>query len=60
MVNEGRALYKTGTLRDVKTMAGYLEPGQGAPFTFVILLNGTQYTYKTRSRILGLLEENLF
>ena len=55
----GRVLYKTGTLRDVKSMVGYLIPKQGDPLSFVILLNGGQFTGRTRGKILDLLEKNL-
>ena len=57
--NEDRVWFKTGTLSDVKSMVGYLIPGEGRPMTFVIILNGRGYSYKTRELILGLLEENL-
>jgi len=57
--SEGPAYFKTGTLSDVKSMAGYLMPEQGPPLSFVILLNGPGQDHRTRVRILALLEENL-
>ena len=59
LTRRGKAWLKTGALRDVKSMVGYLEPAQGEPLTFVILLNGTGVGYTTRDKILALLEENL-
>lgn len=56
---KGPVRFKTGTLSDVKSLAGYLLPEQGAPLSFVILLNGPGLDYRTRDRILALLEENL-
>jgi D-alanyl-D-alanine carboxypeptidase len=55
---EGPVRFKTGTLHDVKSLAGYLLPVQGDPLPFVIMLNG-KYSTRTRGRILGLLKENL-
>jgi len=57
--SEGPASFKTGTLSDVKSMAGYLMPDQGPPLSFVMLLNGPDQDHRTRTRILALLEENL-
>ncbi|MBF0528868.1 MAG: D-alanyl-D-alanine carboxypeptidase [Deltaproteobacteria bacterium] len=54
-----RAYVKTGTLSDVKALAGYLESPLGEPLTFVIILNGSEVKFDTRDRILQLLEENL-
>ncbi|MEW5725217.1 MAG: D-alanyl-D-alanine carboxypeptidase [Thermodesulfobacteriota bacterium] len=54
----GGAQIKTGTLRDVNALVGYLGPEGGEPYLVVILLNGA-YRYDTRERILDLLEENL-
>ena len=59
MTSDGRAWFKTGTLSDVKAMAGYLVPSQGAPFIFTILLNGPDAGPRTRERILAILEDNL-
>lgn len=50
---------KTGTLHDVKSLAGYLLPEGGAPISFVILLNGTEYGVHSRDRILDFLIDNL-
>ncbi|MEW6263609.1 MAG: D-alanyl-D-alanine carboxypeptidase [Thermodesulfobacteriota bacterium] len=59
LTSRGRTFFKTGTLKDVKSMAGYLVPTQGEPLNFVILMNGVQVSYTARDKILGLLEENL-
>lgn len=56
---EGRVYYKTGTLSDVKSLAGYIEREKGGPLRFVILLNGAGIRWDTREKILDLLEENL-
>ncbi len=37
---EGPLLYKTGTLKDLKTAAGYIEFGQTEPYYFVAFLHG--------------------
>ncbi len=50
---------KTGTLHDVKSLAGYLLPDAGDPVSFVILLNGPEYGYPSRDRIFTLLRDNL-
>ncbi len=50
---------KTGTLYDVKSLAGYLVPDTGGPVSFVILLNGPQYGRGTRNRIFSLLKDGL-
>ena len=57
--SKGRAWFKTGTLNDVKSMAGYLVPRRGQPLPFTIILNGKAYRFSTRDRILSRLEENL-
>ena len=59
LTEENRALYKTGSLRDVKSMVGYIRPLKGEPYNFVIMLNGSPARFKVRARILELLEENL-
>ncbi|MBW1710192.1 MAG: D-alanyl-D-alanine carboxypeptidase [Deltaproteobacteria bacterium] len=51
--------YKTGTLSDVKSVAGYIEQGNGQPLAFVIMLNGKGVTPLARQKILTLLKENL-
>lgn len=54
---DGLALSKTGTLSDVKTLAGYLErPGEpDRPLSFVILLNGPGYA-GARDQILEMIK----
>jgi len=54
---EQNACYKTGTLSDVKSMAGYLTPVNGDPYSFVILLNGRATSSATRKRLLSLLRD---
>ncbi len=46
---------KTGTLRDVKSLAGYLPGGA----SFVIMLNGKGATYEKRDRLFALLRDEL-
>jgi len=55
---DGRVLSKTGTMSDIKTLAGYLErPGEpDRPLCFVILLNGPGYL-GTRDQILNILKD---
>lgn len=36
---EGQVLYKTGTLKGIRTRAGYMKDGKEALFPFVVLLN---------------------
>lgn len=50
--------YKTGTMSDIKTLAGYMErPGEpDKPLSFVILLNGTGYQGGARDKILDILK----
>ena len=40
--SDGRLLYKTGSLKNVNTRAGYIECASGRPFFFVILQNGSK------------------
>ena len=56
--DEGQVLCKTGTMSDIKTLAGYLErPGDpDKPLSFVIMLNGQGYTGETRDKILEILK----
>ncbi|MDR2724704.1 MAG: D-alanyl-D-alanine carboxypeptidase [Candidatus Adiutrix sp.] len=55
---DGLVLSKTGTMSDIKTLAGYLErPGEpDRPLSFVILLNGPNYN-GVRDQILDLLKD---
>jgi len=57
--HQGRSLLKTGTLKDVKTMAGYLLPSNGQSWPFAILLEGSTVGVQDRNRILSLLQKNL-
>ncbi len=41
LVHEGGVFYKSGTLKGVKTRAGYIEDRSGNPYYFVIFLNST-------------------
>jgi D-alanyl-D-alanine carboxypeptidase len=56
----GSVYYKTGTMSDIQTLAGYLErPGRpNEPLAFVILLNA-KYKNGTREKILEALKANL-
>ncbi|MGD8230232.1 MAG: D-alanyl-D-alanine carboxypeptidase, partial [Desulfobacteraceae bacterium] len=58
--HEGKAWFKTGTLSDVKSMAGYLGLDRSRLLSFVIMLNGRHFRYGTRERIFALIEKNLF
>jgi D-alanyl-D-alanine carboxypeptidase/D-alanyl-D-alanine-endopeptidase (penicillin-binding protein 4) len=53
---DGLVLAKTGTMSDIKTLAGYLErPEPNRPLSFVILLNGPGYG-GVRDQILDILK----
>jgi len=54
---DGQVFCKTGTMSDIKTLAGYLERPNDPdrPLSFVILLNGTNYPPKVRDNILEIL-----
>jgi len=39
MVRSGRSFYKTGTLSNINTRAGYIENGDGGLYRFVLLIN---------------------
>jgi D-alanyl-D-alanine carboxypeptidase/D-alanyl-D-alanine-endopeptidase (penicillin-binding protein 4) len=41
LVRDGRVLYKTGSLRGIRTRAGYIESTSGNPYYFVIFLNNS-------------------
>ncbi|MDR2613055.1 MAG: D-alanyl-D-alanine carboxypeptidase [Deltaproteobacteria bacterium] len=58
--NDRSVYYKTGTMTDIQTLAGYIErPGRpDEPLSFVILLNG-KYEPGTRDRILSVIKEHL-
>ncbi len=55
---EGRVLCKTGTMSDIKTLAGFMERPEAPdqPLSFVILLNGSSYKGSTRDAVLDLLQ----
>jgi len=55
--DKGQVLCKTGTMSDIKTLAGYIErpDAPDKPLSFVILLNGTGYQTATRDQILDIL-----
>jgi len=57
--NEKRVWYKTGTLNDVQSLAGYLQKSENELFSFVIILNGTNYTQQDREKILNIIEQNI-
>jgi serine-type D-Ala-D-Ala carboxypeptidase/endopeptidase (penicillin-binding protein 4) len=56
MRRQGRQYYKTGTLKDIRTRAGYLEASEGGLYRFVVMLNTPN---KTTDRIMQLLEREL-
>jgi D-alanyl-D-alanine carboxypeptidase/D-alanyl-D-alanine-endopeptidase (penicillin-binding protein 4) len=56
---EGNACFKTGSLHDVKSLAGYLLPETGGPLPFVILLNGEKISRRTRDRLFIMLKDRL-
>ena len=57
--DDGEVYCKTGTLSDVKTLAGYIEQPNAPdrPLSFVILLNGDGYTGQSRDKILSILKD---
>lgn len=57
--DNGQIYVKTGTMSDIKTLAGFIErPGEpDSPLSFVILLNGPNYTGRSRAKILKLLQK---
>lgn len=57
--HEGGAWFKTGTLSDVKSMAGYLGLDHSRFLSFVIMLNGRHFGNRTRELIFALIEKNL-
>jgi D-alanyl-D-alanine carboxypeptidase/D-alanyl-D-alanine-endopeptidase (penicillin-binding protein 4) len=57
--HEGKTWSKTGTLSDVKSVAGYLGEEQASAISFVIMLNGRHFGYRTREKIFALIEKNL-
>ncbi len=57
--HEGRAWSKTGTLSEVKSMAGYMGLEHSSALSFVIILNGKHFGYRARERIFVLIEKNL-
>lgn len=56
LASKDKVRLKTGTLSDVKTMAGYLPRENAPPYAFVIMLNGKTATFQARSRIFDLLK----
>jgi len=50
---------KTGTLTDVKSMAGYIAAENGRMFSFVIMLNNGQALTERRAEIFHLLKQTL-
>ena len=53
---KGRAFYKTGTLSNISTRAGYIENSKGGPYRFVVLINTPG---KTTDPIMKILLNNL-
>ncbi|MFC1883479.1 D-alanyl-D-alanine carboxypeptidase/D-alanyl-D-alanine-endopeptidase [Thermodesulfobacteriota bacterium] len=57
---EGPFLYKTGTLRHIRTRAGFYDKGDGAPYTFAIFLNRQGPNIESLMKaIKGMAERNL-
>lgn len=56
--DDGQVFCKTGTMSDIKTLAGFIErPGEpDKPLSFVILLNGNNYPPGVRDKILDILK----
>jgi D-alanyl-D-alanine carboxypeptidase/D-alanyl-D-alanine-endopeptidase (penicillin-binding protein 4) len=56
--DDGSVLAKTGTMSDIKTLAGFMERPEAPdqPLSFVILLNGSTYKGSTRDAVLDLLK----
>jgi D-alanyl-D-alanine carboxypeptidase/D-alanyl-D-alanine-endopeptidase (penicillin-binding protein 4) len=42
LVRDGTVLYKTGSLKGIKTRAGYIESCAGGPYYFAVFLNGSR------------------
>ena len=59
LTHKGHVWIKTGSLNDVKSVAGYLVPDHSSPLSFVIILNGRRFDHRTRDQILSLIEKNL-
>jgi D-alanyl-D-alanine carboxypeptidase len=57
--SENGAWYKTGTMSDIQSMAGYFSGKDGRLLVFVIMLEGSGAKSGVRRRILELLKENL-
>ena len=57
LVREGDAFFKTGTLKDVQSLAGYLENPPEGPALFAVLLNGKDAQPGRRERILKILTQ---
>ena len=57
LVREGDVFFKTGTLRDVQALAGYLENPPEGPALFVVLLNGKDAQPGRREQILKILTQ---
>ncbi|MGL4209897.1 MAG: D-alanyl-D-alanine carboxypeptidase, partial [Candidatus Adiutrix sp.] len=55
---DGEVYCKTGTMSDIKTLAGYIQRPQtpDKPLSFVILLNGQSYRSQTRDEVLAILK----
>lgn len=56
--DDGQVFCKTGTMSDIKTLAGYIErPNEpDKPLSFVILLNGNNYPPNVRDKILDIIK----
>ena len=52
---EDGAFYKTGTLKDVKSAAGYINAKSGKSYDFIIMLNDEHDVHK-RGRIINIIK----
>ena len=57
--DNGQIWCKTGTMSDIKTLAGYFERPEEPerPLSFVILLNGNNYPPQARDKVLDMLKK---
>lgn len=55
LTNEGNLYYKTGTLKDVKTVSGYMDKRTRGIYNFVIMLNDER-DFQKRDKILRLID----
>jgi len=59
LTHKDTAWFKTGSLSNVKSIAGYLVKNDSRPMAFAIILNGKNFSYRTRDKVFSLIKENL-